>query len=107
MQAAANGKAPLTNKSDQLQNKRRGRGPNIPIEIKEFVRDHSAIGHTPREIHDQMTRLQARGESFGDLVLPGLRAIQGFVNKLPAPDASAPWSLVTDETGEPRVVLDT
>lgn len=103
----AHGKYLMANIGVVMTNKRTGRGPSTPIEVKELVWEMAGRTHGPKEIHDLLNRLAARGEWPADVPLPGLRAIQQLVSKRPVLDPSAPWTVGTDQTGEPRVVLDT
>ena len=81
--------------------KRRRRQHDIEVEdrIAELMTDHAAPA-----IERELSRLKSAGELSGRV--PSLRTIQRLMAQLQKRDPSGPWDPFTDETGNPRLVLD-
>lgn len=86
------------------------RGPQVDIAIKERVLAMIAEGERrPAAIHRQLQR-EFPPSPLGKDAAPGIhvphvRTIARLVREYSPPDLSGPWSLATDQTGRPEVVL--
>lgn len=90
---------------DVLTTHKRNRARNIPIETDEAIRALLGKGRTASGIHKFLERHQEELGLPGPL--PDVRTIQRRVKELAPADPSEPWDLLTDETGDPRLILDT
>ncbi len=61
-------------------------------------------GHEPAAIHRELERMKAADELRA--VVPSLRTIERLVKTIRSQDKSAPWSLMSDDTGDSRLILD-
>lgn len=85
---------------DTQVRRRPNRGARQPAKVRELVEDLAWRGHTPSAIHQQVTA------DLGKQVTPSLKTIGGMVKGVRERDVSGAWSVASDTTGVPGVVLD-
>lgn len=92
-----------------MATRRRQMAGFIEDRINDLLLEH---GWSPSQVHEHLLVQKSAAENgsgderFRGEAVPSLRTIQRMAKELSPPDPSGTWSLATDETGHPGLVLD-